>query len=155
MAEGMSVIEKGKKARNAPAADVDSYLAAVPEEARAALEKLRKTIKAAAPKADEVISYQIPTYKHYGPLVGFAAFPNHCGFYVMSPAVMDAHRDELESYDTSKGTIRFQPASRSPRRWFGSSSRRGSRRTRRALPADLPHQAHELGDRRRSASGSR
>jgi len=99
--------EKNNNATSTPARDVDSYLAAAPEEARATLEKLRKVIKAAAPKAAEVISYQIPTYKYHGPLVAFAAFPNHCGFYVMSTAVMDAHRDELKSYDTAKITIRF------------------------------------------------
>lgn len=87
--------------------NVDEYLAAVPEDARATLEKLRKTIKTAAPKATEAISYQIPTYKYHGPLVAFAAFKNHCGFYVMSPAVMDAFKDELTPYDTAKATIRF------------------------------------------------
>jgi len=92
---------------SAPARTVDDYLAALPEEARATLEKLRKTIKAAAPKADEVISYQIPTYKYHGPLVAFAAFKNHCSFYVMSSSFLDAHKDELKAYDTAKGTIRF------------------------------------------------
>lgn len=95
--------------------DVDEYLAALPEEARATLEKLRQTIKAAAPKAAEVISYQIPTFKYHGPLVSFAASKNHCAFYVMSPSVMDTHKEELKPYDTAKGTIRF-PASRSPPR---------------------------------------
>ncbi len=87
--------------------DIDDYLKAVPREARATLGELRKTIKAAAPKADEVISYQIPTYKYHGPLVGFAAFKNHCGFFVMSPSVMEAYKHALEAYDTSKSTIRF------------------------------------------------
>jgi uncharacterized protein YdhG (YjbR/CyaY superfamily) len=91
---------------------VDEYLAGVPDEARAALEKVRKAIRATAPGGTEGISYGIPTYKLGGrPLVGFGASKNHCGFYVMSPAVMDAHRDELQAYDTSKGTIRF-PATR-------------------------------------------
>lgn len=87
--------------------DVDAFLAAVPEEARATLEKLRKTIRAAAPEATEGIGYGIPTFYFQGPLVAYAASRNHCGFYVMSPAVMDAHREELKKYDTSKGTIRF------------------------------------------------
>ena len=98
--------KESNKATGAPVRDVDSYLATVPEDARAALEKLRKIIKAAAPKATEVISYQIPTYKYNGPLVAFAAFPKHCGLYVMSTTVMDAHKDELKSYDTAKTTIR-------------------------------------------------
>ncbi len=86
---------------------VEAYLATVPEDARATLIKLRKTIRAAAPNATEGISYHIPTFKYKGSLVAFAAFPTHCSFYVMSPAVMEAHKDELKSYDTAKGTIRF------------------------------------------------
>jgi uncharacterized protein YdhG (YjbR/CyaY superfamily) len=90
--------------------EVDDYLAALPAGPRGALEALRKTIKAAAPDATEAISYQIPTFKLGGrPLVGFAAFKNHCGFYLMSTSVTEAHEDELESYDTAKGTIRFAP----------------------------------------------
>jgi uncharacterized protein YdhG (YjbR/CyaY superfamily) len=86
---------------------VDDYLAGLPADARAALGKLRKTIQTAAPDATEIISYQIPTYRHYGPLVAFAAFKDHCGFYVMSPKVMRAHAAELEGYEVGKATIRF------------------------------------------------
>ena len=93
-------------AKSAPAKDVDDYLAAVPKEARVTLEKLRKTIKAAAPRATEVISYQMPMYKQNGMVVGFAAFKDHCSLFPGS-AVMDAHKEELKRYDTSKGTIRF------------------------------------------------
>jgi uncharacterized protein YdhG (YjbR/CyaY superfamily) len=94
--------------RGAGATDVDDFLAAVPEEAQATLEKLRKTVRAAAPKATEAISYGVPTFKHQGrPLVGYGATKSHCAFYVMSPAVMRAHAAELEKYDTGKGTIRF------------------------------------------------
>ena len=85
---------------------VDDYLAALPEEKRATLEKLRKVIKAAAPKATEVISYQMPMYKHHGMLVGFAAFKDHCSFFPGAKAVA-THKDELKAYGTSKGTIRF------------------------------------------------
>ena len=85
---------------------VDDYLDTVPEEARATLEKLRKTIKAAAPNADEVISYQIPMYKHHGMLVGFAAFKDHCSFFPGAKPIA-THKDELKAYETSKGTIRF------------------------------------------------
>lgn len=87
--------------------NVDDYLAAVPEEARATLEDLCRTIGAVAPEATETISYQIPTLSYHGPLVGFAAFKKHCGFYVMSPTVMDAHKEELKPYGTAKATIRF------------------------------------------------
>jgi uncharacterized protein YdhG (YjbR/CyaY superfamily) len=93
-------------AKSAPARNVDEYLARVPEEARATLVKLRQTIKAAAPMAAEGISYQMPMYKHHGMVVGFAAFKDHCSIFPGS-AVMDAFKEELKHYDTSKGTIRF------------------------------------------------
>jgi uncharacterized protein YdhG (YjbR/CyaY superfamily) len=85
---------------------VDDYLAALPKEARATLEKIRKTIKAVAPKATEVISYQMPMYKHHGMLVGFAAFKDHCSLFP-GAKVVATYKDELKSYKTSKGTIRF------------------------------------------------
>jgi uncharacterized protein YdhG (YjbR/CyaY superfamily) len=85
---------------------VDDYLAALPEEARATLEKIRKAIKAAAPKATEVISYQMPMYKQHGMLVGFAAFKNHCSIFPGAKP-METYKDELKAYKTSKGTIRF------------------------------------------------
>jgi uncharacterized protein YdhG (YjbR/CyaY superfamily) len=101
-------MSKDGEKKSGPARDVEEFLAAVPAEARATLEKLRKTIGAAVPNATETISYGIPTFNHQGrPLVGFGATKNHCALYVMSPAVMDAHAAELEKYDTSKGTIRF------------------------------------------------
>jgi uncharacterized protein YdhG (YjbR/CyaY superfamily) len=99
-------MNKRTTTKGAPARDVDDYLARVPEEARATLEKLRKTIKAAAPRATEVISYQMPMYKQNGMLVGFAAFKDHCSLFP-GAAVMNAHKEELKRYDTSKGTIRF------------------------------------------------
>ena len=96
--------------RSARAETVDGYLAALPDDARAALAKLRKTIKAAAPKATEVISYQIPTFKHEGMLVAFAAFEGHCGFYIMSPNVLQNHAAELKEYELNKASIRFPPS---------------------------------------------
>jgi uncharacterized protein YdhG (YjbR/CyaY superfamily) len=102
------VTSKAGTKKGAPGRDVDDYLAAVPEEARATLEKLRKAIRAAVPEATEVISYQVPTFKHRGrSLVGFGATKSHCAFYVMSPDVVSAHAGELEKYDTGKGSIRF------------------------------------------------
>jgi len=94
------------KRKTAVAKDVDEYLAGLPKAAQATLERLRKTIKAAAPMAAEGISYQMPMYKHHGMVVGFAAFKDHCSLFPGS-AVMDAHSEELKRYDTSKGTIRF------------------------------------------------
>ena len=87
---------------------IDEYLAALSDDKRAALEKLRKIIKAAAPQAEECISYQICAFRHNGMLVGFGATANHCAFYLMSSTTVEAHKDELKGYDTSKGTIRFQ-----------------------------------------------
>ena len=87
---------------------IDEYLAALSEDKRAALEKLRKTIRAAAPKAEECISYQLAAFRQNGMLVAFGATANHCAFYLMSSTTVEAHKDELKDYDTSKGTIRFQ-----------------------------------------------
>jgi uncharacterized protein YdhG (YjbR/CyaY superfamily) len=95
--------------KGAPAASVDDYLAALPKDVRAALAKLRRTIRAAAPMATEVISYRIPAYKHHGLLVGFAALPGHCTFHVMSPPVMRAHAAAVKGYEVGKGSIRFAP----------------------------------------------
>jgi uncharacterized protein YdhG (YjbR/CyaY superfamily) len=90
--------------------DVDAFLAALPADTRAALENLRRAIRAATPGAEESINYGVPAFKYRGrPLVSFGAAKSHCSFYVQSPAVMEAHRDELASYGTSKGTVRFTP----------------------------------------------
>ena len=87
---------------------VDEYLANLPEEERAALEKLRKTIKSIVPDAVEVISYRIPVFRYKGrPLVGFGAARNHCSFFVMSSTVIPAFKEKLKSYDTAKGTVHF------------------------------------------------
>ena len=84
---------------------IDEYLAVVSDDQRAALEKLRKTIRAAAPGAEECISYQIPAFRLNGRLlVAFGAAANHCAFYP-GAFPMAAHRDELKGYDTSKGFV--------------------------------------------------
>ena len=86
---------------------IDEYLAPLSNEKRAALEKLRRAIKSAAPKAEECISYQIPAFRLGGRmLVAFGAAANHCAFYPMSSTTVEAHKSELKGYDTSKGTIR-------------------------------------------------
>jgi uncharacterized protein YdhG (YjbR/CyaY superfamily) len=107
--------------RSPRAQTIDDYLAAVPKDARAALEKLRKTIQTAAPEATETISYQVPTFKHRGGLVAFAAFPDHCSFFVMSPKVMQTHAADLRGYKLGKATISFRPTSLSPPRWLRGS----------------------------------
>jgi uncharacterized protein YdhG (YjbR/CyaY superfamily) len=88
---------------------VDEYLAAVSADKRAALEKLRKAIRAAAPKTEECISYGLAAFRLNGkPLVAFGATANHCALYPMSSSTVSAHKDDLKGYDTSKGAIRFQ-----------------------------------------------
>ena len=89
---------------------IGEYLARVSPEQRVALERLRKTIRAAAPKAEECISYGIAAFRQRGMLVGFGATRRHCAFYLMSASTLDEFRDEVEGYDISKGTIRFQAA---------------------------------------------
>ena len=89
---------------------IDEYLAALSDEKRRALERLRTIIKAAAPGAEERISYRLPAFRYGGKmLVAFGARENHCAFYLMSSLTVEAHKRELKGYDTSAGTIRFQP----------------------------------------------
>ena len=84
----------------------DDYLAAASSEKRRALERLRQAIKAAAPKAEECISYQVPAFRLNGKfLVAYGAAANHCAFYPGS--TLQALKNELKDYNTSKGTIRF------------------------------------------------
>ena len=88
---------------------IDEYLATLTADKRAALEKLRKIIRAAAPKAEECISYGMPAFRLDGKfLVVFRAAANHCAYHPMSGSIVEAHKDALKNYDTSKGTIRFQ-----------------------------------------------
>jgi uncharacterized protein YdhG (YjbR/CyaY superfamily) len=90
---------------------IDDYLAALTDDKRTALQKLRKTIKAASPKAEECISYRLPTFRLNGKLLmAFGATANHCALYPMSSSTIEAHKADLKNYSTSKGTIRFQPA---------------------------------------------
>lgn len=88
--------------------DVDKYIARVPEPGRSTLNKVRATIRSVVPaEATETIGYQIPTFRHKGSLVAYAAFSNHCSFFPMSMKVMRAFKEDLKSLDASKGTIRF------------------------------------------------
>lgn len=88
----------------------DEYLENLPKEFRLALEKLRKAIRAAAPKAEECMSYGVCAFRQEGMLVGYGATAKHCSFFLMSNTTVDAHEELLADYDTSKGTIRFSPA---------------------------------------------
>lgn len=89
----------------------DEYLARLPADKRAALQKLRRTIRAAAPSAEECMSYGLPAFRLDGRvLVLFGATANRCSFYPGSGTAVQACKGDLEGYGTSKGTIRFDPA---------------------------------------------
>lgn len=88
-------------------AAVDAYLAKLGPDQRATLEKVRKAIRAAAPKAEEGMSYGLPAFILGKPIAGYSASAKHCSYFPMSGSVVAALGDELAGYDTSKGTIRF------------------------------------------------
>lgn len=91
---------------------VDEYLANVPPAMRAALEELRTTIREAAPAATEVIRYQIPTFRHHGNLVHYAAFRDHCSFFPGSLVTVRKFAKELKPFragEAGKGTVHFTP----------------------------------------------
>ncbi len=105
-------MKRAPSARNKPekeqAAAVDAYLASLPAEKRGPLQRLRRAIRAAAPRAEEGFSYALPAFRINGrPLAAYGAAAKHCSFFPMSPAVIRAHAAALKGYDTSKGTIRF------------------------------------------------
>jgi uncharacterized protein YdhG (YjbR/CyaY superfamily) len=99
---------RGSSARSHGAPkNVDEYLAGVPEPARTALNKIRAAIRSAVPpEATETISYRMPAFKHKGVLVWFAAFSKHCSLFPTA-SVIEAFKDELQGFSTSKGTIHF------------------------------------------------
>ena len=87
---------------------IDAYLARVSADQRAALQRLRKTIHAAAPDVEECISYGLAGFRLDGRmLVWFGASTNHCAFY--PGGIVQDYVDKLADYEISKGTIRFQP----------------------------------------------
>jgi uncharacterized protein YdhG (YjbR/CyaY superfamily) len=87
---------------------IGQYLAGLGEPQRAALQRLRRAIRAAAPRAEECISYGIPAFRLDGEmLVWFGASANHCSFY--PGGIVGEFKAELKEYSTSKGTIRFKP----------------------------------------------
>ncbi len=87
---------------------IDEYLAELPRDQRLALQRLRAQIRAILPDAEECISYQIPAFRYNGRvIVWFGAGAHHCAFY--PGGVVQDYKDELEGFEISKGTIRFQP----------------------------------------------
>jgi uncharacterized protein YdhG (YjbR/CyaY superfamily) len=89
---------------------VAAYLAALPRDARAALQKLRKDIRAAGPDATELIAWGMPAFRQGKLLVGYAAFKDHCSLFPMSVAVMHRYAAEMKKYVMTKGSIHFSVA---------------------------------------------
>ena len=88
------------------AASVEEYIATAEPKAKKALRDIRKTIRAAAPKAEEVISYQMPGYKQNGMVVFFAGYKNHIGFYPTGSGI-EKFKNEFAKYKWSKGAVQF------------------------------------------------
>jgi uncharacterized protein YdhG (YjbR/CyaY superfamily) len=86
--------------------DIDEYIAGFPPDIQATLQQIRATIRAAAPDAEEKISYQMPTFFLYGNLVHFAAFKNHIGFYP-APTGIERFQEKLAAYKGGKGSVQF------------------------------------------------
>ena len=96
-----------------PFSNVDEYIALQPKEAKVILKQLREAIQNAAPQAEEIISYRMPTYKFHGMLAWFAACKNHCGLY-LRPKTLEAFKTRLGVYQLKKSAIHFpldQPVS--------------------------------------------
>lgn len=95
------------KSKNTPPHNIDEYIACFPEDIQAVLQQIRNTVKKVAPYAEETISYAMPAFKLSGkPLVYFAAFKNHIGFYPL-PQGIKTFGKELAGFKTSKGAIQF------------------------------------------------
>ena len=85
---------------------IDEYIAGYPKNVQEILEKIRSTIREAAPEAEETINYQIPTFTLKGNLVHFAAFTKHIGFYP-TPSGIEKFKQELSGYESAKGSVQF------------------------------------------------
>lgn len=85
---------------------IDEYIAGFPPDIQHILERIRETVREAAPDAEEAISYQMPTFKLEGNLVHFAAYKDHIGFYP-TPSGIENFDAQLSSYKTAKGSVRF------------------------------------------------
>lgn len=95
---------------------IDAILAAAPAEQRAALQALRETIAAAAPEAEEIISYGMPAFRYHGrAMVSYSPFKAHCSLFPMTQAVILANPDRVAGFATAKGTLQFTPEHPLPR----------------------------------------
>ncbi len=90
--------------------DVDAWFARLPEEQRVALSRVREQIRALVPEATECMSYQIPTFRHHGALVGLNASASGLSLITMRPGLVASMRDVLDGVKTSGSTLRFTPA---------------------------------------------
>jgi uncharacterized protein YdhG (YjbR/CyaY superfamily) len=97
-----------------PARSIDEYITMQPDAYRPVLEKLFTIIKSAALQAEELISYQIPSFKYYYMLVGFGVNKKYCSFYTMSPTLVKAMKEELKTVKLSGATIHFSPDEKLP-----------------------------------------
>jgi uncharacterized protein YdhG (YjbR/CyaY superfamily) len=95
-----------KETKRKGVATIDEYIEGFPKDIQGILEKLRVTIRKAAPEAEETINYAIPTFTLNGNLVHFAAAKNHIGFYP-APSGIKAFKKELSVYEGAKGSIKF------------------------------------------------
>jgi uncharacterized protein YdhG (YjbR/CyaY superfamily) len=98
-----------RSARGARPSGIDEYLKNLPSEMRRALEELRRTIRTAAPDADELISYGMPAFRDHGMLVYFGAFKDHGSFFIGSAGGRRKFAAELKPFAAGKGTLRFTP----------------------------------------------
>jgi uncharacterized protein YdhG (YjbR/CyaY superfamily) len=90
---------------------IDAILAGLPDDQRTVLQRLREVIASTVPEAEEGFSYGVPAFRYRGrPLAAYAAAAKHCSYFPMSSEVIDQHRPDLEGFDLSKGTIRFDAA---------------------------------------------
>ncbi len=97
-----------KKISDIPAPKtIDEYLSFLSEKEQDALCHIWEIVKTIVPDAEEVISYQIPIFKHYGMLVGFGAFQKHLSFYVMSITLLEEFKKDLKGFKYSGGTVQF------------------------------------------------
>jgi uncharacterized protein YdhG (YjbR/CyaY superfamily) len=131
---------------------VDEYLARLTPKFRSALQRLRKIVKAAAPDAEEVISYQMPALRQNGMLVYYTAFKDHCSFFVGSPQVRRDFSAELKPFEAGKGTLHFRPEQPLPAHLITRivKARVAENTARRARSARPPGRRSEPGPRIRS-----
>ena len=92
--------------KNSTPETIDEYIAAFPRDVQKTLQRIRSIIKKAAPDAEEMIKYRMPTFVLHGNLVHFAAFAGHIGFYP-TPSAIEAFSDELKGFESAKGSVQF------------------------------------------------